>query len=175
MFWFQIQKFRKLERERQCSSHNILLFLWPLSSKIVALSCHTTSPFFSTAFTFSSPPFIFTSWHFQFPSMMEFLPSFLINVWDSALTPVFHTFLFDCDHDRALALQVYLVKTEMCQPTLCMVTWLQAPDSPPARYSVWAWETQFTQEQVTDLSDFHWILISKLNVPLTKDPCIPSF
>ena len=40
--------------------------------------------------------------------MLEFLPSFLINVWDSALTPVFHTFLFDCDHDRALALQVLL-------------------------------------------------------------------
>jgi len=66
--------------------------------------------------------------HHQFPSMMEFLPSFLIHVWDSALTPVFHTFLFDCDHDRALA--------------------LQAPDCPPARYSVWAWETQFTPEQI---------------------------
>ena len=47
--------------------------------------------------------------------MMEFLPSFLIHVWDSALTPVFHTFLFDCDHDRALALQVYLENEEMCQ------------------------------------------------------------
>ena len=46
---------------------------------------------------------------FQFPSMMEFLPAFLINVWDSALTPVFHTFLFDCDHDRTLALQVHIV------------------------------------------------------------------
>jgi len=66
--------------------------------------------------------------HHQFPSMMEFLPSFLIHVWDSALTPVFHTFLFDSDHDRALA--------------------LQAPDSPPARYSAWAWETQFTPEQI---------------------------
>merc|ERR1712130_646625 len=66
--------------------------------------------------------------HYQFPSMMEFLPSFLIHVWDSALTPVFHTFLFDCDHDRALA--------------------LQAQDSPPARYSAWAWETQFTPEQI---------------------------
>jgi len=66
--------------------------------------------------------------HHQFPSMMEFLPTYLINVWDSALTPVFHTFLFDCDHDRALA--------------------LQAPDSPPARYSAWAWETQFTKEQI---------------------------
>ena len=36
-------------------------------------------------------------------------------------------------------------------------TFAQAPDSPPARYSVWAWETQFTPEQVVDLSDFHWI------------------
>ena len=34
----------------------------------------------------------------------------------------------------------------------------QAPDSPPARYSAWAWETQFTPEQVISMS------ISSLNI-----------
>jgi len=39
----------------------------------------------------------------QFPAHFQFLPSYLIAVWDAALLPVTQTFMFDCDHDRELA------------------------------------------------------------------------
>lgn len=39
----------------------------------------------------------------QFPAHFEFLPAYLIAVWDAALLPVTQTFMFDSDHDRELA------------------------------------------------------------------------
>jgi len=63
----------------------------------------------------------------QFPATMAFLPAFLVQVWDSALSPTFHTFLYDCQHDREVGAQ---------------------GGAAPARYSAWAWEVQFTPEQV---------------------------
>ena len=39
----------------------------------------------------------------QFPAHFQFLPTYLIAVWDAALLPVTQTFMFDCDHDRELA------------------------------------------------------------------------
>ena len=157
---------------------NSYILLWLLTKVFCNLHfhfCSQCSHFKLIHFHFCSQWLIFTfiplfgtlslsfrlhHFHFQFPSMMEFLPSFLIHVWDSALTPVFHTFLFDCDHDRALALQVRrrdgnVRERLVWSPWTCS---LQAPDSPPARYSAWAWETQFTPEQVISMS------ISSLNI-----------
>ena len=39
----------------------------------------------------------------QFPSQLQFRPAFLADLWDTTLTPVFDTFVFDCEHDRAIA------------------------------------------------------------------------
>jgi len=39
----------------------------------------------------------------QFPSHLEFLPCYLASLWDTVLLPTTHTFIFDCEHDRARA------------------------------------------------------------------------
>jgi len=39
----------------------------------------------------------------QFPAHLEFSTRYLMTVWDTALLPMFDTFIFDCDHNRYLA------------------------------------------------------------------------
>jgi len=64
----------------------------------------------------------------QFPSSLEFTCSYLIIVWDTVLLPVFDTFIFDCEHDRAVA--------------------RSSPDTPLHLHSAWEWEQQFDQELI---------------------------
>ena len=39
----------------------------------------------------------------QFPATFQFLPRYLIHVWDTCLLPVTQTFMFDCEQDREVA------------------------------------------------------------------------
>lgn len=40
----------------------------------------------------------------QFPADFEFSETFLTTLWDSAFVPIFDTFLFNCEHDRKIAI-----------------------------------------------------------------------
>ena len=64
----------------------------------------------------------------QFPSKLEFLPQYLMDVWDTTLLPVFDTFIFDSEHDRAVA--------------------RSSPDTPLQLHSAWDWGQQFSSLQV---------------------------
>ena len=64
----------------------------------------------------------------QFPSKLEFLPQYLIALWDTTLLPVFDTFIFDSEHDRAVA--------------------KSSPDTPLQLHSAWDWGQQFNPVQV---------------------------
>ena len=64
----------------------------------------------------------------QFPSKMEFLPQYLMDVWDTTLLPVFDTFIFDSEHDRAVA--------------------RSSPETPLQLHSAWDWGKQFSSLQV---------------------------
>ena len=65
----------------------------------------------------------------QFPAHFEFLPAYLIAVWDAALLPVTQTFMFDCDHDRELARRHNKSTNTSHTPSF-------------------DWSLQFTQEQI---------------------------
>lgn len=41
----------------------------------------------------------------QFPADFEFSETFLTTLWDSAFVPIFDTFLFNCEHDRKIAIE----------------------------------------------------------------------
>jgi len=69
----------------------------------------------------------------QFPSHLEFLPDYLICLWDTVLLPVFHTFIFDCEHDRARA------RTETNNP-------LQV-------HSAWDWTQQYSEKTIGSWSN----------------------
>ena len=56
----------------------------------------------------------------QFPSSLEFTKDYLVDMWDTALFPIFDTFIFDREHDRAH------VKAN--------------PDTPLQLHSAWEWE-----------------------------------
>jgi len=60
----------------------------------------------------------------QFPSKLEFLPQYLIDLWDTVLLPVFDTFIFDSEHDRAVA--------------------RSSQENPLQLHSAWDWAQQFT-------------------------------
>jgi len=66
----------------------------------------------------------------QFPSKFEFLPQYLINIWDTALLPIFDTFIFNSEHDRAVA--------------------RSNSETPLKLQSAWDWEQQFSAKQVSD-------------------------
>jgi len=36
----------------------------------------------------------------QIPSSLEFTEVYLVDMWSTALFPIFDTFIFDCEHDR---------------------------------------------------------------------------
>ena len=65
----------------------------------------------------------------QFPSKLEFLPQYLVDVWDTTLLPVFDTFIFDSEHDRAVA--------------------RSSPETPLQLHSAWDWGQQFSALQVS--------------------------
>jgi len=65
----------------------------------------------------------------QFPSKMEFLPQYLMDVWDTTLLPVFDTFIFDSEHDRAVA--------------------RSSPETPLQLHSAWDWGKQFSSLQIS--------------------------
>lgn len=65
----------------------------------------------------------------QFPSKMEFLPQYLMDVWDTTLLPVFDTFIFDSEHDRAVA--------------------RSSPETPLQLHSAWDWGQQFSSLQIS--------------------------
>jgi len=65
----------------------------------------------------------------QFPSMLEFVPGYLIAIWDTALLPVFDSFIFDSEHDRSLA--------------------RSSPETPLRLYSAWDWSHQFSPSQIS--------------------------
>lgn len=65
----------------------------------------------------------------QFPSKLEFLPQYLIALWDTTLLPVFDTFIFDSEHDRAVA--------------------KSSPDTPLQLHSAWDWGQQFNPVQIS--------------------------
>lgn len=67
----------------------------------------------------------------QFPAHFEFVPEYLTAVWDTSLLPVFDTFIFDSEHDRAMA--------------------RTSPDTPLQLSSAWAWETQFSTAFIQSL------------------------
>jgi len=64
----------------------------------------------------------------QFPSSLEFTEDYLVDVWDTSLFPIFDTFIFDCEHDRARA--------------------RASPDTPLQLHSAWEWHQQFSQERM---------------------------
>eukprot|EP00092_Neocalanus_flemingeri_P104684 GFUD01134117.1.p1 GENE.GFUD01134117.1~~GFUD01134117.1.p1 ORF type:complete len:790 (+),score=209.50 GFUD01134117.1:72-2441(+) len=64
----------------------------------------------------------------QFPSKLEFLPQYLMDVWDTTLLPVFDTFIFDSEHDRAVA--------------------RSSPEIPLQLHSAWDWVKQFSSPQI---------------------------
>jgi len=66
----------------------------------------------------------------QFPAQFEFLPSYLIDVWDTALLPMFDTFIFDCEHDRGMA--------------------RRNPETPLSPSSAWNWELQFSKQYIQE-------------------------
>jgi len=65
----------------------------------------------------------------QFPSKLEFLPLYLIDLWDTALLPVFDTFIFNSEHDRCVASSDY--------------------DTPLQLHSAWDWDQQFTSVHIS--------------------------
>ena len=65
----------------------------------------------------------------QFPAHFQFLPAYLIAVWDAALLPVTQTFMFDCDHDREQARR-------------------QNKSTNTTHTPSFDWSLQFTQEQI---------------------------
>jgi len=65
----------------------------------------------------------------QFPSKLEFLPQYLMDVWDTTLLPVFDTFIFDSEHDRAVA--------------------RSSPETPLQLHSAWDWGQQFSSLQIS--------------------------
>jgi len=65
----------------------------------------------------------------QFPSKLEFLPQYLIDLWDTVLLPVFDTFIFDSEHDRAVARSSH--------------------ETPLQLHSAWDWDQQFTPVQIS--------------------------
>ena len=67
----------------------------------------------------------------QFPASLEFTECYLRDVWDTALLPVFDTFIFDSEHDRAVA--------------------RAGQETPLMLHSAWQWEQQF--DQVKDHED----------------------
>ena len=64
----------------------------------------------------------------QFPAHLEFETKYLIAVWDSALLPMFDTFIFDCEHNRYLA--------------------SSSRDTPLDLQSVFNWSQQFSEAQI---------------------------
>ena len=64
----------------------------------------------------------------QFPAHLEFNTKYLVAVWDTALLPMFDTFIFDCDHDRYLA--------------------RSSRETPLDLQSAFEWSQQFTEAQV---------------------------
>ncbi|XP_071447286.1 myotubularin-related protein 10-B [Hetaerina americana] len=64
----------------------------------------------------------------QFPSGFEFTETYLTTLWDSSLTGVFDTFLFDCEQDRKNA--------------------AQDSSNPLQLRCIWDWEEQFSAEDV---------------------------
>jgi len=64
----------------------------------------------------------------QFPSKLEFLPQYLIDLWDTVLLPVFDTFIFDSEHDRAVA--------------------RSSQENPLQLHSAWDWAQQFTPQHI---------------------------
>lgn len=66
----------------------------------------------------------------QFPAHLEFNTKYLMCLWDTALLPMFDTFIFDCDHNR------YLASTSR--------------DTPLELQSAFDWSQQFTEAQVSN-------------------------
>jgi len=64
----------------------------------------------------------------QFPSQFDFRPEYLIDLWDTALLPVFDTFIFDSEHDRAMA--------------------RRNPETPLNPSPAWNWESQFSPQYI---------------------------
>ena len=64
----------------------------------------------------------------QFPAHLEFESKYLIAVWDSALLPMFDTFIFDCEHNRYLA--------------------SSSRETPLDLQSVFNWSQQFSEAQI---------------------------
>ena len=67
----------------------------------------------------------------QFPASLEFTECYLRDVWDTALLPIFETFIFTSEHDRAVA--------------------RAGQETPLLLHSAWEWEQQF--DQVEDHDD----------------------
>ena len=64
----------------------------------------------------------------QFPAHLEFENNYLMAVWDSALLPMFDTFIFDCEHNRYLA--------------------SSSRETPLDLQSVFNWSQQFSEAQI---------------------------
>ena len=64
----------------------------------------------------------------QFPAHLEFENNYLIALWDSALLPMFDTFIFDCEHNRYLA--------------------TSSRETPLDLQSVFNWSQQFSEAQI---------------------------
>ena len=65
----------------------------------------------------------------QFPAQLEFNTKYLVTVWDTALLPMFDTFIFDCEHSR------YQAKSSR--------------ETPLELQSAFDWSQQFTESQVS--------------------------
>jgi myotubularin-related protein 10/11/12 len=64
----------------------------------------------------------------QFPASLEFTECYLRDVWDTAFLPIFDTFIFNSEHDRAVA--------------------RAGQETPLLLHSAWQWEQQFDQEYI---------------------------
>lgn len=71
----------------------------------------------------------------QFPAHLEFTSKYLMCLWDTALLPIFDTFIFDCDHKR------YLASTSR--------------DTPLDLQSAFHWSQQFSEAQVSSETAGH--------------------
>lgn len=45
----------------------------------------------------------------QFPTKFEFTETYLTTLWDASHVSIFDTFLFDCEQDRQIAVNVGIV------------------------------------------------------------------
>jgi len=66
----------------------------------------------------------------QFPSLFGFRREYLMDLWDTALLPVFDTFIFDSEHDRSMA--------------------RRNPETPLSPSPAWNWESQFSEQYIKD-------------------------